>query len=207
LVFLLIIGLAVNGFARKGNSVVELNINNDDLELHFATLKKWSRNSQTYFGIGVLSGYDDYDYDGDDKHEHKLYDATLTQIGYTDIKGISFGVGFKAVYANLDDLPTDKDLDVSAVGLRLKLLYTLPLRVKTIVAGTYNFAPKSLCFSSDLSRYNEYRLEINAEPIDGAWVYAGFREIEFTFEDLAVVDGEDTYTFNKAGYFGVKIYY
>jgi len=203
----LVLALSFNVMAWSANhgNVLEININNDDLEVELAKMKAWSRNSQTFFGAGFLKSYDE------DDVENLLYYATLTQVGYTDIRGFSFGIGFRGIYSELDEKANpikDEKKNTSALAARAKLLYTLPLRVKTIISATYNYAPKSLCFSNDLTAYREYRLEINAEPIDGGWLYAGLRDIEFEFDDDKVPATRDnTYTLNHAGYVGFKLYF
>jgi hypothetical protein len=186
--------------AKNGGNVMEININDEDLEIDFASITEWSRNSQTYFGAGAFNAYDA------DGVKNTLYNVTLTQVGYTDIKGVSFGIGLRGVLGLLNkDLNiggNNKEKEVAALGMRLKLLYTFPVRVKTVLAGTYNYAPKSLVFSEDLENYSEYRIELSAEPIDGGWVFAGFRKIDFTFENL-----DESYTLNQTTYAGIKIYF
>lgn len=198
--FFLILGLAGDLAARNAGSVVEININEEDLEVDYASVTNWSRNSQTYFGAGFLNAYDD------DGIQNTLYNVTLTQVGYTDIKGVAFGIGVRGVFGLLNEEVNidgnEKEKEVAALGMRLKLLYTFPLRVKTMLVGTYNYAPKSLSFSEDLERYSEYRVELNIEPIDGGWIYGGLRGIDFKFEHL-----DDTYTLNKTAYAGIKIFF
>jgi len=187
------LGLFVQLNAQTGN-VLDVNINNEDLEVEVASMKTWSRNSFTHYGVAAIKTYDDFD------KEMIMYSVTMTQIGYTDLKGVAFGVGLKGVHSNFD--LSGSTQSVSALGVRMKVLYTFPLKIKTIIAGTYNYAPKSLSFSKDLERYTEYRLTLNAEPIDGAWVYAGIRGIEFQFENI-----DETYTFNKTAFAGIEIYF
>jgi len=198
--FFLLFGIFSELSAREAGSVAEININEEDLEVDYAAVKNWSRNSQTFFGAGFLNAYDD------DGIKNTLYNVTLTQVGYTDIKGVAFGIGVRSVFGLLnEELNIDgdgKEKEVLALGMRVKLLYTFPLRVKTILSGTYNYAPKSLSFSPDLERYSEYRVELNIEPIDGGWVYAGMRGIDFKFETH-----DDAYTLNKTAYAGIKIYF
>ncbi len=198
--FFLILGLVSELAARNTGSVVEININEEDLEVDYASVTNWSRNSQTYFGAGFFNAYDD------NGIKNTLYNVTLTQVGYTDIKGVAFGIGVRSVFGILnEELNIDgdgKEKEVAALGMRLKLLYTFPLRVKTMLVGTYNYAPKSLSFSKDLERYSEYRLELNVEPIDGGWVYAGLRGIDFKFETH-----DEAYTLNKTAYAGIKIFF
>lgn len=194
--FLFISGLAAND---TGN-ILEVNINKDDLEVDMASVKSWSRNSQTFYGFGALSCYDK-----DDIH-NTLYNVTLTQVGYTDIKGVGFGIGLRGVFGLLNSAVNpygeDKEKEVGALGLRMKLTYTFPVRVKTILGGTYNYAPKSLAFTQDLESYAESRVELSAEPIDGGWVYLGYRSIAFAFENVS-----ETYELNTKAYGGIKIFF
>jgi len=196
----LILGLTGEAAAREAGSVVEININEEDLEVDYASVTNWSRNSQTYFGAGFFNAYDE------DGVQNTLYNVTLTQVGYTDIKGVAFGIGVRGVFGLINEevnIDGDgKEKEIAALGMRLKLLYTFPLRVKTMLVGTYNYAPKSLSFSEDLERYSEYRVELNVEPIDGGWVYCGLRGIDFKFEHL-----DDAYTLNKTAYAGIKIFF
>ena len=196
----LILGLTGEVAAREAGSVVEININEEDLEVDYASVTNWSRNSQTYFGAGFFNAYDE------DGVQNTLYNVTLTQVGYTDIKGVAFGIGVRGVFGLINEevnIDGDgKEKEIAALGMRLKLLYTFPLRVKTMLVGTYNYAPKSLSFSEDLERYSEYRVELNVEPIDGGWVYCGLRGIDFKFEHL-----DDAYTLNKTAYAGIKIFF
>lgn len=200
--FFLTLGLVSELAARNTGSVVEININEEDLEVDYASITNWSRNSQTYFGAGFFNAYDE------DGIQNTLYNVTMTQVGYTDLKGVAFGIGVRGVFGLLNgELDIDQDgkeseKEIAALGMRVKLLYTFPLRVKTMLVGTYNYAPKSLSFSEDLERYSEYRVELNIEPIDGGWVYAGMRGIDFKFEHL-----DDTYTLNKTAYAGIKIFF
>ena len=193
-------GLLGEAAARDAGSVVEININEEDLEVDYASVTNWSRNSQTFFGAGFLNAYDE------DGIQNTLYNVTLTQVGYTDIKGIAFGIGVRGVFGLINEevnIDGDgKEKEVAALGMRVKLLYTFPLRVKTMLAGTYNYAPKSLSFSPDLERYSEYRVELNVEPIDGGWIYCGLRGIDFKFEHL-----DDAYTLNQTAYAGIKIFF
>jgi hypothetical protein len=202
LVFFLTLGLVSELAARNTGSVVEININEEDLEVDYASVTNWSRNSQTYFGAGFFNAYDS------DGIRNTLYNVTLTQVGYTDLKGVAFGIGVRSVFGllnkelNIDGNEKEKEKEIAALGMRIKLLYTFPLRVKTMLVGTYNFAPKSLSFSPDLERYSEYRVELNIEPIDGGWVYGGVRGIDFKFENR-----DETYTLNKTAYAGIKIFF
>jgi len=200
--FLLLTGLSAN----NTGSILEVNINNDDLEVDYSSVQSWSRNSQTFYGFGALNAYDN------DGIQNTLYNVTLTQVGYTDIKGVGFGIGLRGVFTLLnkdvdpymDQHPDGKgsEKEVGALGLRMKLTYTFPVRVKTILAGTYNYAPRSLSFTQDLESFTESRVELSAEPIDGGWVYLGYRAIDFSFED-----GGGTYALNHKAYGGIKIYF
>lgn len=180
-------------FSQETN-ILDVNINNEDLEVEAASLKSWSKNSYTHYSIGALKTYDEQD------KGMTAYHASMTQIGYTDLKGISFGVGLKAIQANF--IINDEDYSATALGVRLKGVYTFPLKVKTVLTGTYNYAPRSLSFSKDLESYTEYRATIKAEPIDGAWVYLGFRNIEFNFQSV-----DEKYKFNESAFFGMEIFF
>ena len=94
--FIMLFVLSLSLEARNNGNVLEININSDDLEIELAKMKAWSRNSQTFLGVGFLKAYDD------DDIENTMYYATLTQVGYTDLRGFSFGIGFRGIYGQLD---------------------------------------------------------------------------------------------------------
>lgn len=189
----------VTQLSARGNNLIDVNINNEDLEMEYTSINEWSRNSQTYFSAGVLNAYD-----ADDIH-HVLYTVTMTQVGLTDLRGVGFGIGFRGVFTVLDEAvdPYGQNdaREVGALGVRAKVMYTFPIRVKTILSGTVNYGPRSLSVNREMEQYREYRIDVNAEPIDGGWVYAGFRTIEFKF------DNGEVYDLNSKLYVGMKIYF
>ncbi len=195
---LLILGMTAQLQAR-GNNLIDVNINNEDLEVEYTNINAWSRNSQTLFSAGMLNAYDK------DDIRHMLYTVTLMQEGLTDLRGVSFGIGFRGVFSMLDEKvdPYGKNdsHEVGALGVRAKFMYTFPLRVKTILGLTANYGPRSLSINTEMEQYREYRLELSAEPIDGGWIYAGYRGIEFKF------DNDEVYEMNQKLYVGMKIYF
>ena len=69
---ILLLFLVFCAWGRSGVNILEININNDDLEMEYARVKAFSRNSQTFIGAGFLKSYDD------DDIENIIYYATLT---------------------------------------------------------------------------------------------------------------------------------
>ena len=166
--------------------ILDMNLNDEDLEAEVSKQHNWSRNSRTFFGGGFLNGTDEYG------KQHTMVHAAATHMGLTEIRGFMVGLGAKAIHATLENE------DVSAFALRGKLFYTLPVKINTILAFTYNYAPKPLSFS-ELTRYSEARLELNFEIIEGGMVYGGWRTIDME------LNGNRDYNFNDAMYLGVKL--
>ncbi len=194
-VLVLVTLLSIQHLEANKGQVVELNLNDDDLELNIARVKSWSRNSQTYFGAGFLSSYHK-----ESEKKLSMADLTMTHVGITEIPGIGFGLGFKYIYSDLDAII--KKREANALAIRLKMMYTLPIVVRSVVGLTVNYAPSSLVFSDNLDRFREYRLELNFEPIEGGWIYFGYRHVGFDFDDR-----KDEVELSDSTYIGMKLYF
>ena len=180
------ISLLLAGSLCARETILDMNLNDEDLEAGISQVHNWSKNSKTFFGGGFLNGTDEYG------KQHTMIHAEATHMGLTEVRGFMVGLGAKAIHATLDDS------DAGAFALRGKLFYTLPVKVNTILSASYNYAPKPLSFA-DLTRYSEARLEVNVEVIESGMVYGGWRTIDMEF------DGGTDYNFNDALYLGIKV--
>ena len=175
--------------AQTANTI-DLNVNTEDLEVSLSQLQNFSSNPRFYYSADYLKAYDEED------REQSMISGQMMIIGLTEIRGFTAGLGLKGLVTRIDT--EGDDLDAAAVAVRLRLAYTLPLVVKTTVAVSGGYAPKSLCFS-DLEGYTEMRGQVEAEVIEGGLVYGGLRKLDMKFKDI-----DDTYTFNSAPYVGIK---
>ena len=193
---LIVVMLGCMSSVNAGNQVVELNLNENDLELSLARVQSWSKHAQTFFGMGFLSSIQTIN---GEKKKVTMADATMTHVGNTEVKGLGIGLGFKAIYSDLNMFIPKQTAE--ALAVRFKLLYTLPIVVKSIVSATINYAPGSLSFSSGLERYSDNRFEINFQPIPAGWFYIGYRKVSFGIENSGEL------VLNESGYLGYKIYF
>jgi len=186
---------ALSSTAYAADKMIDINVNSDDLEVQFNGTKKWSRDSKTIFRGGFLKSYDDRRDESD-----VIANGGVVHYGYTDVKGLEFGIGLNGVTGTIEN--GRKDRDVLALGLRMQLSYVLPFKLKTVVSGIVNYAPRALCFADKMEKYQDYRLELAAEVINGGWLYAGIRDVAFGYEDL-----KDDYTFNDNAYVGFRFHF
>ena len=171
-----------------GQSMLNINLNEKDIEGSFDNISTISRNTRVYKTLGYLKAEDKY------KNSNSMVEGELLVAGITAIPGFSVGMGIKGVASDIDEA----DKVIGAIALKVKAIYTLPLMVKSYVSGSYAYAPDSLTFS-DLENYYETRGEANFEVIDGGIAYLGVRNIEMEFKDV-----KKKYTFNSSAYFGIR---
>jgi len=186
---LLVLVVAVFAFSQN---VVDINLNNTDVEAGYEHIKRFSKNTKIYSSIHYLSGEDKWD------KKNWLLDARTTVVGLTDIPGFSVGIGGKAIFTRVEHRNSN-DWDFLGLGIQADILYTLPVRVKTLFHFLYVYGPESLAFL-DLHNFYEMRLQFDVEIIDGAMIYAGYRDIEMK----AKKHTKEYYEFNKDVYVGVK---
>lgn len=168
---------------------VALNINDDDLEVAMFLESDISRNSKIVYELSGLSAVDEFD----NKYSTAL--VGIENIGLTDLKGIIFGLGFNAHTLYNDDTEDT----FSALALRARVGYVLPVMIKTTISGVVNYAPESLCFSGDIEKYTNTKVEAEVDVIDGGRVVVGYRNIVYG------LDGGDDYKYNSAVYGGFKL--
>jgi hypothetical protein len=188
----IVVTLALLVSFLNGESLLNINLNESDIEFTVDGDEKYSNNSKIYRSIGYIKA------DNKNDNSKGMAEAEMMVIGLTALPGISIGMGIKAIATKVDG---DKDIDdknAAALAIKLKVIYTLPLMVKSYLTGSYAYAPNSLSFT-DLDNYYESKVEVNFEVIDGGLVYVGARNIELEFEDI-----DEKYTYNNSEYFGVK---
>ncbi|MGE4294873.1 MAG: hypothetical protein AB7E49_04140 [Campylobacterales bacterium] len=171
-------------------NLVSLNLNNTDLEVEYEKNQPAGASSRLYYGVGALNAEDEFE------KTNVMLSGYVSIMGLTPVPGLAASIGFKGVTAAVD--VGGEDLTVMALPVRIGVLYTLPLVVRSHVAGFVAYAPKSLALS-DCESYTETRLEAIVEPMEGGMIVLGWRNMQFK------PDGGGTYEFNRSGYLGVKM--
>ena len=203
------------GFATNG---IDVNFNAKDLELRGIYSIKLSKTTETFFSAGFLNAAV-ADEGNVSKDATTMYDLQATHFGFTELEGISFGVGAKFFRINqlnvdanttsnkqhsgiISENATDiKRIDnVTGLAITGKLAYTLPLIIRTVSSFSLAYTPSPFALSKHLENSLEMRLDIASEPINNAWVYVGYRYINVKLKDL-----KSKYDVNNKAYIGLKV--
>ncbi|MCV6608567.1 MAG: YfaZ family protein [Campylobacterales bacterium] len=187
----IIFGLFVVASLLQGESLLNINLNEKDIEFSLDSDERYSNNTKIYKSFGFLKGEDE------NEEMRTMVEGQMMVMGLTAIPGLSVGMGLKGMATRITDVGND-DLNAGAAALKVKVIYTLPLLVKSYITGSYAYAPESLSFS-DLKNYNETRVEADFEIIDGGMIYGGVRQVDLDFKDI-----KETYTLNNNAYVGLK---
>jgi len=174
------------------DTLIDLNFNGTDLEVSGSAIKRGG-STNAYYGFTYLNAEDEFD------EQQTLLSADAILIGRTYSDGWLFGLGARAMYAPLEFGEGDNSVEKTFTGIPLqaKVLYRLPIRLQTYITGILLYGPSVLTFG-DFVGYREARLEADVELFEGGMVYLGGRQIIMT------PDEGDEYTFNSAGFIGLR---
>jgi hypothetical protein len=156
----------------QANSMsMEINVNSNDLEGKINT-KVPMYESMVDLGGGVLYSDDDY----------FLGNINFSLTDQLIVPNLTFGLGFKGIYGQVDMGP--KDYDIMAIGFLLTGEYDLRGEINfplTINAGL-TLSPAPLSFM-DTDKYLDYSLNANFHIVSNAAIVLGYRNINLKIEE------------------------
>ena len=152
---------------------VQININNDTLELgteiYLNDKYNVNNSSNYYFTANYLRN------EGTDGESTVSLSTAGFKIlnPYTDDNGVSFGLGIKTVYADVDN----------------KLFLALPLSVygkyeldeRIYFDVEFSYAPRVLSFS-DAQKYQDIKFKANYKVLEDGYAFIGYRNIKTTYD-------------------------
>ena len=171
-------------------NLVSLNLNSTDLEAGFERNQPAGGTSRLYYGVEALNAEDEFE------DTNVMISGHISVLGLTPVPGLAATIGFKGLVAPIK--VGGKDYTLSALPVKVGVLYTLPLVIRSHISAHLAYAPKSLALS-DCERYTETRFEAIMEPMEGGMLVLGWRKLEFK------PDSGGTYEFNKSAYVGIRM--
>jgi len=187
--------LSVVAASAMAMHTAQININNVDLEVGVALdVGQFNDNvapNTTFVGFTYLKG----DTDNSDVADPGSYvEANFLIQREINDSGFFAGLGVKLNYVD-----TNSGLDFMAIPLTLKGGYALEAGVPLYFSASVDYAPQVLCLQ-DAKNYFGFRLEAEAEVIQNASIYAGYRTLQTKFD----VPNSEFVSYNDSLYVGFK---
>jgi len=169
--------------SQAKDTSIEINVNNSDVEVDIETQ---FHGLETPLAVGAGFIYCD---------DYWISNLHMTIIDEAFIPALNLGLGFRAVVGEVEI--HDIDYDLGALCFELlggydfrKSVSKLPISVSARVSA----APKVLSFR-DAERYVEFNTSVSFHINNNASVFAGYRLIDFRFEDPVDTDWDDDAVF------------
>jgi len=187
-----------------GNYLIDINVNNDDLsagtKYDLSTVNNTFKKGMSYVGVNYFktSAYDN--------NKQDMYEANLLVKDFIDmVPGLKIGVGLKVLDTKYEDRINNKNLSYIAIPFGLETEYILPVpgTVPISISAKGYYAPHPLT-GADAYIYYEYGAQINAKLLSHINAYAGYRNINTSYENIGGIEKENV-IYNSSFFFGVSI--